>query len=230
MEEQRERLEDWADNRKKNMKDMPLKDKIAWYVTYYWVQMLLVAGVIFAAAYFIWFATVGKRETWLGGAFINADMDNDAFWAARDAFAAEYEVDTDHQLINIGTDYILDVENHNINQNNVNYYAKMDAMYAAGDLDFIAAGPNVFDYLLFSQYYFMNLEELLGAEYLAQFDEEDLYTMEDENGDSFVYGIAIEETAFAEQIDLMCEDAYVAVPHTAAHSENAELFIKYMLR
>ncbi|MDY4970510.1 MAG: hypothetical protein SO101_09650, partial [Lachnospiraceae bacterium] len=102
-----ERLEDWADNRKEHMKDMPLKERLKWYVTYYWIRALVIGLVVCLAGYFIWINTLGKKETWMGGAIINLPVDTKAVDEVEEEFGSAQGL-TKKQLVTLDLSYTLD--------------------------------------------------------------------------------------------------------------------------
>ncbi|MGN0294088.1 MAG: hypothetical protein ACI4D3_08820 [Lachnospiraceae bacterium] len=232
MEQKKERLEDWADNRKAHMKDMPWKDRVKWYVTYYWIQALAAALVIGLAGYFIWINTAGKKETWMGGAIINMPVDTNAVDEMEEIFGESQEL-TKKQLMTLDSSYTLDVVSDNLSQNNIGNLTKIQAYYATGDLDLIIAPETTVSYLDEREYTYRNLEEVLGKDFIAQLDEELLWYSEDENGNAVVSGISLEGTDFLEKI---CPEGtgtddkiYAGIPYTAAHADHAAEFLKYVL-
>lgn len=232
MEQEKERLEDWADNRKAHMKDMPWKDRVRWYVTYYWIQALAAVLVISLAGYFIWINTAGKKETWMGGAMINLAVDTNAADEVEEAFSDIQEL-TKRQLVTLDSSYSLDVMGEDLSQNNIGNLTKIQAYYATGDLDLIIAPEEVIGYLEEREYTYRNLEEVLGKDFIAQLDEEQLRYSEDENGNTVVSGISLEGTDFLGKI---CPEGtgsddtvYAAIPYTAANAEHAAEFLKYVL-
>lgn len=232
MEQKKERLEDWADNRKAHMKDMPWKDRVKWYVTYYWIQALAAVLVISLAGYFIWINTAGKKETWMGGAIINMTVDTNAADEVEAAFGGEQEL-TKKQLVTLDSSYTLDVVNEELSQNNIGNLTKIQAYYAAGDLDLIIAPETTVSFLEEKEYSYQDLEEVLGKEFIAQLDKELLRYSEDENGNTVVTGISLEGTDFLEKL---CPEGtgtddkiYAGIPCTAAHADHAAEFLQYIL-
>lgn len=233
MEQKKERLEDWADNRKAHMKDMPWKDRVKWYVTYYWIQALAAVLVISLAGYFIWINTAGKKETWIGGAIINMAVDTNAVDQAEAEFS-EARALTKKQLVTLDSSYTLDVVSGELSQNNIGNLTKIQAYYATGDLDLIIAPQTTVSYLEEKEYTYRNLEEVLGRDFIAQLDEELLRYSKDEKGNDIVSGISLEGTDFLEKI---CPEGtgtdnkiYAGIPYTAANADHAAEFLKYLLK
>lgn len=233
MEQKKERLEDWADNRKAHMKDMPWKDRVKWYVTYYWIQALAAVLVISLAGYFIWINTAGKKETWIGGAIINMAVDTNAVDQAEAEFS-EARALTKKQLVTLDSSYTLDVVSGELSQNNIGNLTKIQAYYATGDLDLIIAPQTTVSYLEEKEYTYRNLEEVLGGDFIAQLDEELLRYSKDEKGNDIVSGISLEGTDFLEKI---CPEGtgtdnriYAGIPYTAANEDHAAEFLKYLLK
>ncbi|MDY2627702.1 MAG: hypothetical protein SOW08_05220 [Lachnospiraceae bacterium] len=234
MEQKRERLEDWAENRKKNMKDMPWKERIRWFMTYYWMQTAAVILVIVVAVYFIWFYTVGKKEVWLSGAIINVVVDQDAVDRREEAFAEAQGLNLKKQLVTLDSSYTLDADGEEYNQSDAASMTKLTTYYAVGDLDLLIAPEGIFDYMESNEYSFRDLEEILGEDFAEQFDESSIRYMQDENGNTYAGAISLAGTEFLEQIAGIGEIAdreeiWIGIPYTAERAEHAAAFMEYVL-
>lgn len=235
MEQKKERLEDWAENRKAHMKDMPLKDRLKWYVTYYWVQTAAAVLVVSVIVYFIWFYTIGKKEIWMNGAIINVTVDSDAVIQVEETFAETQGVDTRKQVVTLDPYYNLDVTGEEMTQSSIANLAKIEAYYASGDMDLMIAPEKVFDYLLERECSYQNLEEILGEDFVAQFDEEHLLRIKGEDGTLFAGAVSLENTELIEDMGVIEEfsdgdQIWIGIPYSAKHAENAAAFIDYVFR
>lgn len=233
MEPKKERLEDWAENRKEHMKDMPWKDRLKWYVTYYWIHTAIAILVISVSVYFIWFYTIGKKETWLSGAIINMTVDTACVDQVEEAFAGEQELNVKKQQVILDPFYSLDVDNEELTQNNIANLTKIEAYYANGDMDLIIAPEKTFDYLDTKEFSYQDLEEVLGTDIDVRFDEEHLRYMKRDDGTSFVCAVSLENTEFIRNLGMTDdtsagEQIWISIPYTARHVENAAEFIEYI--
>lgn len=278
-----ERLEDWADNRKEHMKDMPLKERLKWYVTYYWIRALVIGLVVCLAGYFIWINTLGKKETWLGGAIINLPVDTKAVDEVEEEFGSAQGL-TKKQLVTLDLSYTLDAagsetaqedtagdgtvdeaevqgsiaggetaqedtadeetlqddilsEENMLSQNDIANMTKIQVYYASGDLDLVIAPEAVFDYLEEREYSYRDLGEVLGEEFIAGLDQEQLRYSEDADGNEVVTGISLEETDFLKKICPEAAEAekadgekiYAGVFYSASNADHAAAFLQYVL-
>lgn len=273
-----ERLEDWADNRKEHMKDMPLKERLKWYVTYYWIRALVIGLVVCLAGYFIWINTLGKKETWMGGAIINLPVDTKAVDEVEEEFGSAQGL-TKKQLVTLDLSYTLDAagsettqdgtadeeegqgstaggetvqgdtadeetlqddilsEENMLSQNDIANMTKIQVYYASGDLDLVIAPEAVFDYLEEREYSYRDLGEVLGEEFIAGLDQEQLRYSEDADGNEVVTGISLEETDFLKKICPEAAEAekadgekiYAGVFYSAANADHAAAFLQYVL-
>lgn len=228
MEQKKERLEDWAANRKEHMKGMPWSQKMKWYLTYYGVQTLAVVIAVGLAAYFLWSSTIGRKETWLNCVIINADADAETLNAIGEAFSETQELNTKKQLVTLDSSYLLDVDSDTMTQNNASYLTKLKTYFAAKEVDLIVAPKVTCDYLDGMEYYYQDLEKVMGSEFLDQFDESQLRYMEDENGETFICGVSLDGSKLLTETDMMIEDPYVMIPYTSVRADNAAAFLKYI--
>lgn len=228
MEQKKERLEDWAVNRKEHMKGMPWSKRIRWYLTYYGAAALAVAAAVSLVGYLIWSSTIGRKETWLNCVIINADVDGKTLNAVGEAFSETQDLNTKKQLVTLDPSFLLDVDSDTMTQNNASYLGKLKAYFAANEVDLIVAPEAACNYLDEMEYYYQDLEQVMGSAFMDRFDESQLRYMEDESGETFICGVSLKGTKLLTQTDMMVEEPYVMIPYTSVRAENAAAFLEYI--
>lgn len=228
MEQKKERLEDWAENRKEHMKEMPWNKKLRWYLTYYGMQTAIIIVIAGFAIYLLWFSTIGRKETWLNGVVINADVEEETLDVLEKAFSESQNLNATKQLVAIDPSFLLNVEEGVITENNVTYLTKLEAYFAAKEIDLIIAPKTTCDYLDEREYYYQDMEEVMGTEFISRFDESQLRYAEYENGDSYICGVSLEGSKILTETDMMIDDPYIMIPYTSARIDHAAAFLKYI--
>lgn len=228
MEQKKERLEDWAENRKQHMKDMPWKDRVAWYVMYYWPQAFVVCLVVLVLGYVLWHGTIGKKETWFNCAIINCDVDAGVLGAFGDDFAKAQDLNPKKQVITLDHSYILDAKDSNITAHMITALGKLQACFTAGDMDLMIGPSSAFDYLDEKEFVYLDLTEVLDDDFMAQFDEDQIRYGNDSNGNRVVTGISLEGTRFLKDTDIMIEDPYAQIPYSSERVDHTKIFLTYL--
>lgn len=226
-DEHRERIEDWAAHRKEHMKELPFWERVRWYVSYHWIQAVAVILIVAFVGRLVWSYTFGKTENWLGGIIINSQVEDSALDQVEEAFAKTQKLDTKKQLVTLDAGYYLSNDSDTMNQNDMNYLTKFEANISIGAVDVMIASSETYDYLG-GRCTYQDLTELLSGEFLAQFDESQLYYGKDSDGKVVLSGISIQDTDFLKETSMLIEDPYISVPISTSNPEHAAAFIEYL--
>lgn len=151
---------------REQIKTAPLNEKIKYVWNYYWVQILLVVGLILTIAG-VFFVVTNKKEPVLNGIYVNCHKEDYVNGELIEDFIKEQEIDLKKQEIYFVTNlsYRLDDGMTSGSTNNQTTQA-LTIYHESGTMDFVTAQREVMEELALKNY-FADLADILTEEQYA---------------------------------------------------------------
>ena len=151
---------------RESIKTAPLNKKLQYVWNYYWVQILIVAGLILTIAG-VFFVVTNKKEPVLNGIYVNCYEADYVNGSMIEAFVEEQGIDLNNQELYFVTDlsYRLD-DGMTSGTTNKQTTQALTIYYDSGTMDFVTAQRQVMEELALKNY-FADLADVLTEEQYA---------------------------------------------------------------
>lgn len=149
------------------IKTAPLNKKIEYIWNYYWVQILIVLGLILTVAG-VFFVVTNKKEPVLTGIYVNCHKEDYVNGELIEDFVAEQEIDLKKQEVYFVTNlsYRLD-DGMTSDSTNKQTTQALSIYHESKTIDFVAAQKEIMEELALKNY-FADLADVLTEEQYAE--------------------------------------------------------------
>lgn len=219
-----ERLKKEAKTERQKLKDMSFRDKL-WYIWEYYkfhiLAVLIGIGVLWVIGTSIYRSTFSSE---LYCIYINNRSDQELNTDILTVDFHDYMGFTDKQQINTESSFI----SYGNDSSEYSYasMAKISALVASKELDVMISDEENFEHYA-SLSAFSDLETLLPADVL-ELVKDRLYYAADEAGNSYAYGILLDDTAFASKSNLAIEPCIMGLISNSTKTDNCIALIRYI--
>ena len=148
---------------RESIKTAPLNKKLQYIWNYYWVQILIVAGLILTIAG-VFFVVMNKKEPVLNGIYVNCYEEGYVNGELIEDFIEEQEIDLKSQEVYFVTDltYRLD-DGLTSSSTNKQTTQALTIYHESGTMDFVVAQREIMEELALKNY-FADLADILTEE------------------------------------------------------------------
>lgn len=220
----KEQLKEEAKREKKKLSSMSGKDRI-WYIwEYYKIHII---GTILAIGVIISIGTTIHQNNYNTAFYcliLNSRSADSSTEYIEQGFAEYLGLGEDDRVI---VDASLSVSfDDNTNEFGYASLAKISALMASKELDAMIADPASIDHFG-SMGGFMNLKEVLPED-LYQLIEDDLYYVEDEEGNTIACAVSLESTPFQSSTGMMVDSPLMGFLNNSTHIDSNIAFLRYL--
>ena len=215
---------------RESIKTAPLSKKIEYIWNYYWVQILIVVGLILTIAG-VFFVVTNKKEPVLNGIYVNCYKEDYVNGDLIEEFIEEQKIDLKEQEIYFVTDltYRLD-DGMTSGTTNKQTTQALTIYHESGTMDFVAAQREVMEALALKNY-FADLADILTEEQYAALEP---YFISYPNSKGEQVPVLIDMSKSEILKDGYEEDAkdslVLGVVTGAPHKEMVGKYIEYLMR
>lgn len=215
---------------REEIKTAPLNKKLQYLWNYYWVQILIVVGLILTIAG-VFFVVTNKKEPVLNGIYVNCHKEDYVNGELIEAFIEEQGIDLKNQEIYFVTNltYRLD-DGMTSDSTNKQTTQALTIYHEAGTMDFVTAQKEIMEELALKNY-FADLADILTEE---QYKALEPYFISFPNSKEEQVPVLIdmsESEILKEGYDDEAKDSLVfGVVIGAPHKEMVGKYIEYLMR